>query len=492
MGEDRNAPCPCGSGRKYKKCCLGKDRPAPDPLERLWQRVNEVDQRLPADILRFGKAELKLEVVPRAREEYAPLKGPGSDFGDVDLQSFVPWTAYCWRVPDSAWLDASRPTGRTMGEEYLARRGSRLDPFEKRLLEACVAEPFSFWEVLATEPGRGVEVEDVFRGSRLRVSERSGSEMLGAGEIVWGRVISIDGLSVFSGMGSVALEPEDKIPVIDLAAELRRRHRRVTTDVLREEEAGIRGLFLRLRHRRLHPTPPILHNTDDELIVFHSLRFRVDDPHEAFEGLTPLDLVRTDEEALMDAKKGPDGRVRFARIDWHKAGNRKNPDWDNTILGHLTIDGTTLVAEVNSEARAKKIRKEVEKRLRGHVTHVETVVTPVDRDSMQQRALAGAEEPEEPEERLDPKDPEVRRIVEEAVRKHYTAWVDMKIPSLGGRTPRQAVKSAEGRAKVEALLKGAESRPPSQYPGARLDLEYVREILGIGAAGRQTSLFDAD
>jgi uncharacterized protein YecA (UPF0149 family) len=21
----RNDPCPCGSGRKYKKCCLGKD-----------------------------------------------------------------------------------------------------------------------------------------------------------------------------------------------------------------------------------------------------------------------------------------------------------------------------------------------------------------------------------------------------------------------------------------------------------------------------------
>jgi len=21
---DRNAPCPCGSGKKYKKCCLGR------------------------------------------------------------------------------------------------------------------------------------------------------------------------------------------------------------------------------------------------------------------------------------------------------------------------------------------------------------------------------------------------------------------------------------------------------------------------------------
>ena len=27
----RNAPCPCGSGRKYKKCCLPEDRKKPEP-----------------------------------------------------------------------------------------------------------------------------------------------------------------------------------------------------------------------------------------------------------------------------------------------------------------------------------------------------------------------------------------------------------------------------------------------------------------------------
>ena len=24
MGVERNAPCPCGSGKKYKRCCLSK------------------------------------------------------------------------------------------------------------------------------------------------------------------------------------------------------------------------------------------------------------------------------------------------------------------------------------------------------------------------------------------------------------------------------------------------------------------------------------
>ncbi|NPV92692.1 MAG: hypothetical protein HPY50_18140 [Firmicutes bacterium] len=26
---ERNDPCPCGSGKKYKKCCMGKEQPAP-------------------------------------------------------------------------------------------------------------------------------------------------------------------------------------------------------------------------------------------------------------------------------------------------------------------------------------------------------------------------------------------------------------------------------------------------------------------------------
>ncbi|HSL84651.1 MAG TPA: SEC-C metal-binding domain-containing protein [Thermoanaerobaculia bacterium] len=28
MTVGRNAPCPCGSGKKYKRCCLGLDRAA--------------------------------------------------------------------------------------------------------------------------------------------------------------------------------------------------------------------------------------------------------------------------------------------------------------------------------------------------------------------------------------------------------------------------------------------------------------------------------
>ena len=52
-GVGRNDPCPCGSGKKYKRCCLGKDAPAPGA----WT-AGERDSAL-ASLMRFSRrAEL--------------------------------------------------------------------------------------------------------------------------------------------------------------------------------------------------------------------------------------------------------------------------------------------------------------------------------------------------------------------------------------------------------------------------------------------------
>jgi hypothetical protein len=36
----RNDPCPCGSGKKFKKCCIDKYKTPTDPIERLRRRVD--------------------------------------------------------------------------------------------------------------------------------------------------------------------------------------------------------------------------------------------------------------------------------------------------------------------------------------------------------------------------------------------------------------------------------------------------------------------
>ena len=60
MSVSRNAPCPCGSGRKYKLCCL--------PARELVRRVAHCEERVGERIRRWAKVDLRAEVTLAMRE----------------------------------------------------------------------------------------------------------------------------------------------------------------------------------------------------------------------------------------------------------------------------------------------------------------------------------------------------------------------------------------------------------------------------------------
>jgi len=69
----RNAPCPCGSGRKYKKCCIGKLQPSPADLTKLYARKYRIRLKQPADIEAIRRAgRLALETLDLVESELKP------------------------------------------------------------------------------------------------------------------------------------------------------------------------------------------------------------------------------------------------------------------------------------------------------------------------------------------------------------------------------------------------------------------------------------
>jgi hypothetical protein len=60
-GAGRNEPCPCGSGRKYKKCCLEKDEKAARLSASPAARVSSLFARLPPAIAEEGVAAVELD-----------------------------------------------------------------------------------------------------------------------------------------------------------------------------------------------------------------------------------------------------------------------------------------------------------------------------------------------------------------------------------------------------------------------------------------------
>ena len=49
----RNVPCSCGSGKKYKKCCLNKAAVPPEKLQ--YRRLSEVHDKLLPMLVEYGE-----------------------------------------------------------------------------------------------------------------------------------------------------------------------------------------------------------------------------------------------------------------------------------------------------------------------------------------------------------------------------------------------------------------------------------------------------
>lgn len=68
-------------------------------------------------------------------------------------------------------------------------------------------------------------------------------------------------------------------------------------------------------------------------------------------------------------------------------------------------------------------------------------------------------------------------------RRHNVAWLDESIPALGGQTPREAARTAKGRAALDVLLKDIENREMRAGGGAAADVAWLRHELGLEEPG---------
>ena len=69
----RNAPCPCGSGLKYKKCCLGKNSESDADLAQVYQRKYGIRLKKKSEIEGIRRAgQLVLETLDLVESKIAP------------------------------------------------------------------------------------------------------------------------------------------------------------------------------------------------------------------------------------------------------------------------------------------------------------------------------------------------------------------------------------------------------------------------------------
>ena len=430
----RNDPCPCGSGKKYKKCHLAADTASPATAPEA-ESAHEMDFRLVRAIGRFASARFGDEWLGEV------------DGDEASLQLFVPW---------AAWTAVAG--GKRIARWYLEENESRLSGEQRAWFAAQERSWLSIWEATAVTPGR-IEVRDLLTGERRSVHETLGSQTAVARDAVLARVIDFGGRSLFGGTHGRPLPPTEAAEVVRaVRSKLRVRSGEVPIERLQDPRIG-RFLIdewndvVAERDERASK-PPVLQNTDGDPLLFVKESFSFDAAQRAeierrIGSMDEVDDVKREKRETI---------VTFARTR------------DKTVVGRVFVGRDSLRIETNSERRADALRRRVRDAC-GHLGR-DGERTTEEPSSM----LAAAREATKPTPRMTPREEVLLRQVKEA---HYHDWIDQPIPALGGKTPRAAARSKKSREALDLLLRDMENHENRLPERARFDVGWIRKELGL-------------
>jgi len=444
----RNDPCPCGSGKKYKKCCLDKARAEPT-REPGRAAFHDLDDRLVKEVHAFAVKRFG-DAWKNAVFEIAELMG----HGPATRQLLLPWTACTLEME-----------GRPALEWFQENRSWRLSLAEQTWLAVQREAWLGVWEILECEPGVGVLARDQLTGERRQVQEVTASRTLVRRDVVLARVVTVREVSVFAGMSPHKLPPDAAAPVVEAARRRLRVKGPVTPSRLRGEVFGraLIGAWAKAAEEfaARAARPPKLQNTDGEPLLLTTDRF-------AFEpgGRSQVEVsLRTMENV---SPLGDDGDGEYA---FQRSGNAMHAHWDNTVVGHAWVTEDALRIETNSVARADALRRLVEEACGGLLQHrAREYVDPLSKLAKPAPLQARKEEP--------PSSESVQMLLE-FKRAHYQSWPDQPLPALDGKTPREATRTARGREQVDVLLRTMENHEQHD-PDHAFDFADLRKELGLG------------
>ncbi len=159
---ERNAPCPCGSGRKYKSCCLVSPKLSSESIQNWMLNRVVVWLAKPEHLSRFT---IYLEFFARHMD-------------GADAEGYGPW------VVDAVVFEGGG------FRRYLEMKRDLLSEPDRELLEGLVESERALFEVTGVTPGESLVLRNVMGGETVTVMEHLGSLDCEVGEYRLLRVIN--------------------------------------------------------------------------------------------------------------------------------------------------------------------------------------------------------------------------------------------------------------------------------------------------------------
>jgi hypothetical protein len=442
MGAGRNDPCPCGSGKKFKHCCLHRAQAATG--------ITPADRTEALDALnRYASRDELAGFVAQAALVWAAEDC--DDDADLALESIFDFETSTESFFDWLYFDVPLEDRRTLSAHFLDRHARSLNPRAAdyiRLMQGTHLRPY---QVRRVRPGAGLELRDLWTREDLFVTERSATRQLVVWDVLVGRVVEhADGTRQLEG-SAMLLPPGAEA---DMMRVLRRGHRSFAREFPHE---GLDDFFKRsgpLFHLSwftevAEPEPMTLTTTEGDPVVFSTLVFELPP------GGAPL--ARLLEEP--DFEPEPGGAAWF------------EPDVEpSRLLGSVACDDEALTLKTMSRERAARGR-----------ARLEAVLGPL---------TLRTEEYREPDPHIEPEDEdeayeetaefETASELQAYLEQKDCEWLDLQVPALDDRTPREAARSWRLRPRLARLLMAIENREArAALHGHGRDVGWMWEALGL-------------
>jgi hypothetical protein len=456
----RNDFCPCGSGKKFKKCCLLQKQESQEEQETYHDYCLKVVDSLRQKILRFMKKSGHDKFIEQALSEYWRTLEPGLDPPEFEENAYLGFLE--WYIHDYLISGYDQP----IITIYL-RSNPKLPPEELQILQDWQDAYISVFQVKDIDPGKGVVAEDIFSGEEFFLTDLSLSRNIKKWDLLTCRKIKVLNEWQISAAGSRE-HPNSKESICSFVLDHFKNFKKHNPKA--DMPAFLRAHGYLLAHRALTlrvkpPTIPQLFTSSGEKLEFWEARYDLADLSKA------MDLLDREEELqLTELKEDDQDNPIEVFYDWLEISNSPErigeiaPPGGITlksyftsgpgmgsyrILGSVQLKPGQLLMTAQGKERFALGRTVIENLLGKLIKHrLDSVQSP---ESMLQEKVERNRQHNDtiPEETK-------KTLLKEFYDKHYREWLDSPIPALDGKTPRKAVRSKEGKRKVEDLLREME------------------------------------
>lgn len=334
------------------------------------------------------------------------------------METMMPWFIFSWESEE----------GVNPCLAYLLEHIEELTDIEKEYFSGCIKSSFTFYEVKDVTPGVSLQVYDLIGKGTSMVYEKSGSQALKKGDLIFAKPVTIAGHSFFEACAPIIIPSSYKLDIVKFAQQPKYK---------KDYELSRIDLFVDIYFTSMNPVQPTFTNTDGHLLIPQKLVFEIDDPKLTSEALAPLCKDHHDP-------------LQFPWLS-------KN----DVVLGSLTIKKNKLTVEVNSNERAKAFIKLINKLMPKGQKLKTTLI-----ESLEQTSPSDFKVEDHPE---------IEALLKQRIDEHWNQWPHMKVPALGNKTPIQLIKTKKGRELVDALISDFEKKV-LEFPVKGQTLETFQEL----------------